>query len=111
MSCGHFWRQEPSHNPKAQAKISLQAASPLSSNTITWTSISLLFSSPKTKIPSSGILQLYVPMPSRLQELTQHWDILLLNSYVQVFVRAGLLAKECIDAPSTIDPDFDAQLF
>jgi hypothetical protein len=26
-------------------------------------------------------------------------------------MRAGLLTKECIDAPSAIDPDFDAQLF
>ena len=26
-------------------------------------------------------------------------------------MRAGLLAKECIDAPTAIDPDFDAQLF
>ena len=62
------------------------------------------------KIPGFGILQLYIPIPTRLQEPAQHWDILLLNGYVQVFMKAGLLAKQCVDAPSAIDPDFDACL-
>jgi hypothetical protein len=43
--------------------------------------------------------------------LPKYRNVLLLNSYVQVIMRASLLAKQCIDAPSAIDPDFGAQLF
>ena len=60
------------------------------------------------KIPSPSFLQLYVSKLLRLEELTEDRDILLLNGYVQVIMRAGLLTKERINAPSTIDPDFDA---
>src|SRR5260370_32895128 len=63
------------------------------------------------EIPRFGILQLYVSVPSLLQELPKLRNIFLLNRYVQVTMRAGLLTKECIDAPTAIDPDFDAQLF
>ena len=45
-----------------------------------------------------------------LQQLTKSWHILLLNNDVQVCVRAGLLTKESVNAPSTIDPDLNAQI-
>jgi hypothetical protein len=41
----------------------------------------------------SGVFELYVGVTSLFQEVTEHRNILLLNSNVQVLMRPGLLAK------------------
>src|SRR5438876_11395617 len=62
------------------------------------------------KIPRSCVFELYFSVALRVQEFTKRDNMLLLNGDVQIFVRAGLFTEECIDTPSTIDPDFDAQI-
>jgi hypothetical protein len=62
------------------------------------------------KIPSSGISELCIGVTSCLQEVPEHRNILLLNSDVQVPVWPGLLTEQRINTPSTVDPQFDAQL-
>src|SRR6266404_3094385 len=62
------------------------------------------------KIPRSGVFELYFSVALRVQKFTKRGNILLLNRYVQVLVWPGLLAKQSINTPSTIDPDFDAQI-
>ncbi len=62
------------------------------------------------KIPRSCISELYLVVTLRLQQVTEHRNILLLNGNVQVRVRPGLLTEQRINAPPTVDPQFDAQL-
>jgi len=62
------------------------------------------------KIPRPRNLQFYLSVSSLFQKSTKHRDILLLNRNVQVTVSTGLLTKQRINAPSAINPDFDAQL-
>ena len=62
------------------------------------------------KIPRPGNLQFYLSVSSVFQKSTKYRDILLLNRNVQVTMRTGLLTKQHINAPSAINPDFDAQL-
>jgi hypothetical protein len=65
----------------------------------------------QNKIPSPGVLQLYVFVASRAQQLTQLRYVPLLNGYVQVLMSSALLTKEGINAPAAINPDFDPQVF
>jgi len=62
------------------------------------------------EIPMSGVFELYVGVTSLLQEVTEHRNILPLNSNVQVLMWPGLLAKQSINTPPTVDPQFDARL-
>src|SRR5882757_9146565 len=62
------------------------------------------------EIPRSGVFKLYCSVALRVQEFTQRGNILLLNGDVQVLVWPGLLAKQRINTPSAIDPDFGAQI-
>ena len=65
----------------------------------------------QNKIPRPGFLQLYISVSLLLQPLAQPRNVFLLNRNVQVLVRAGLLAKERVNAPPTINPNFDLQVF
>ena len=58
----------------------------------------------QNKIPSSGFLQLDVSVSSLLEQMTQPWNIPLLNDDVQVLVRAGLLTKEGVNTPPAVNP-------
>src|SRR5882762_1321439 len=62
------------------------------------------------KIPRPRNLQLYLSVSSLFQKSTKYRDILLLNCNVQVTMSTSLLTKQRINAPSPINPDFDAQL-
>lgn len=55
--------------------------------------------------------QPYVSESSLLKRMTQPWNIFLLNGYIQVFMRPGLLTKEGINAPPTVNPNSDIQVF
>ena len=64
----------------------------------------------QNKIPWSGILNFYFLVASRFQKGTEPGNIPLLNCYVQVFVRARLFTKECVNAPPTINPNINTQV-
>ena len=43
--------------------------------------------------------------------MTQPWNILLLDDYIQILMRPGPLTKEGVNVPPTVNPSFDIQVF
>jgi len=62
------------------------------------------------KIPRSGVFELYFSVALHAQEFTKRGNILLLNGDVQALVWPGLLAKQRINTPSTVDRSLPALL-
>ena len=65
---------------------------------------------PKHKIPILFIVNRHVLVTSRFENATHCRNIGVANGDVQVSVSACLVTEECVNAPSSVNPDFDLVL-